>query len=286
MKNRTIPNFLIIGAGKSGTSSLHEYLKQHPEIFMSPVKEPMYFRYGYGTEKLKHDEKSYVKVLYDTKDKYLQLFKDVENEKIVGESSVTYLANPVSAQRIKDFNPNMKLLAVLRNPVERAFSFYKMSVRMGLEKKSFKRAVNEELVGKRENDIQLRRYLFMSKSYDSIRVYNNHFDEKKFKIFLYEDLKKKDSFFKELFDFLEVDNSIKINTDIKHNISSQVPYHPFFRSLYSMLRKHPTIYPDFLKKQYLPELSMELRSFLVDYFREDTKSLQGLIWRDLKHWMY
>lgn len=280
-----IPNFLIIGAGKSGTSSLHEYLNQHPEIFMSPYKEPMYFRYGYGTDELKNEEKSYVKFLYDTKDKYLQLFEDVKSEKVVGESSVTYLANPICAQRIKDFNPEMKLLAVLRNPVERAFSFYKMSVRMGLEKKSFAKAVNEELAGKRENDIQLRRYLYMCKSYDPVKVYKNHFDEQSFRIFLYEDLKTNCSFFKELFEFLDVDNSIKINTNIRHNTSSTVPYHPFFRYLNLLLREHPSVYPEFLKKLYLPKMSEELRSSLVGYFRQDTKNLQGLIGRDLSHWM-
>lgn len=282
---RIIPNFLIIGAGKSGTSSLHEYLNQHPEIFMSPYKEPMYFRYGFGSEKIDEEEKSYVKQLFDTEDKYLQLFKDVRNEKVVGESSVTYLANPVCASRIKKFNPKMKLLTILRNPVERAFSFYKMSVRMGLEKTSFAKAVNEELAGKRENDIQLRRYLYMCKSYDPVKVYKNHFDQRNFRVCLYEDLKCLDRFFKELFDFLEIDNSVKINTDIKYNKSSLMPYHPFFRSLNLLLRKHPSIYPEYLKKLYLPKMSEELRSCLLDYFKQDTKNLQGLIGRDLSHWM-
>jgi hypothetical protein len=101
-----LPNFFIIGAAKSGTTSLYHYLRQHPEIFMSPVKEPRYFALaghpldfrGPGDERLRQ-------LTTTTLDAYLQLFAGVRNEPAVGEASVLYLHHEDAAEAIAHHVP-------------------------------------------------------------------------------------------------------------------------------------------------------------------------------------
>ena len=102
---RTIPNFLIGGPPKGASTSLNFYLKQHPEIFTSPVKQTRFFS-----------------VYYDKgKDFYLQsYFNGVTNEKMVGEATPTYFLLPFVAKRIHQYNPDMKIIFCLRNPMEGA----------------------------------------------------------------------------------------------------------------------------------------------------------------------
>src|SRR5690349_8105845 len=100
------PNFFIVGAAKSGTTSLWQYLKQHPDIFMPPdiaLKEPAYYCDTYGVE-------AYAAYL-------LMFFKDAANQKRIGEASTTYLTSPESAGKIRDAVPDARIIMLLRNPV-------------------------------------------------------------------------------------------------------------------------------------------------------------------------
>jgi hypothetical protein len=130
----TFPNLFIIGAMKSGTSSLHEYLHQHPDIFMTRFKEPQYFaphttrwgqRWGQG-EPYPHPGMQW----------YLDLFQDAGRVKFAGESSVSYTAAPWVTgceQRIYAFNAEARLIYIMRDPVERALSHYWHFVNDGRE---------------------------------------------------------------------------------------------------------------------------------------------------------
>jgi len=118
-----IPNLFIIGSMKSGTSSLHEYIDTHPEIFMSVIKEPMHFSQSthYGTEEGRQD--------------YAALFESATDEKYVGESSTEYTKLPRGGnipQRIYDFNPEARLIYIMRDPFERVVSNYKHLVKSNL----------------------------------------------------------------------------------------------------------------------------------------------------------
>ena len=111
-KNKeTWPNFFIVGAARAGTTSLYTYLKNTPGVYMSEHKEPHYFIDN-------------MKAGYYDESKYLQLFKNVKNEKAIGEASVDYLIDPSSAKCIHDKIPDAKIIILLRDPVERAFSSY------------------------------------------------------------------------------------------------------------------------------------------------------------------
>ena len=122
MEKGRLPNFFIVGAAKAGTTSLYYYLKQHPEIFMSPVKEPNFFCYHEAIEvinffRFKEDDIS-------TLDDYLALFRKVNKEKAIGEASTQYLFFPSTAHNIKKMIPHAKMIILLRDPVSRAFSSY------------------------------------------------------------------------------------------------------------------------------------------------------------------
>ena len=153
---KNYPNFFIVGAGKSGTSSLYEYLKQHPQIFMSEFKEPLFF--VPPSEVKDH--------LYKSKENYLALFDKVDKEIAIGESSTPYLFYRESAKRIKNEIPEVKIIILLRNPVELAFSMYLHEIRTGAERLSFKNAIKVEK--KRKNDPKFK---LKSKTFHAGRYY-------------------------------------------------------------------------------------------------------------------
>ncbi len=142
----TLPNFLVIGATKSGTTSLYTYLKQHPEVYM-PMKEPNFFAlegreppFFRGPEGWKEPSQKRITDL----EGYRTLFAGASGEKAMGEVSPLYLYAPQAAYRIRRYVPEAKLVAILRNPVERAYSAYMHLVREDREPLGFAEALKEE----------------------------------------------------------------------------------------------------------------------------------------------
>jgi hypothetical protein len=125
------PNLFIAGVEKGGTTSLWRYLDAHPDVFMSEVKEPSFFTAD------RHDAAQ-------TEEQYLALFAG-RTERWLGEASVRYFYDEVAPERIRDAAPDGRLLIILRNPVDRAYSAYWGTVRSGYEQRSFREAVDVEL---------------------------------------------------------------------------------------------------------------------------------------------
>jgi hypothetical protein len=111
----TMPNFLIIGAGKSGTTSLYHYLGEHPDVFMSPVKEPGFFVYEGETLRFcgPGDDKANRKFITDISS-YQALFEAVSHENAVGEASPSYIYRKKASEQIWHHLPDAKLIAILR----------------------------------------------------------------------------------------------------------------------------------------------------------------------------
>ncbi len=134
------PNFFIVGAAKSGTTSLWQYFRQHRDIFMpaSPGwKEPSFYCDTYGVASYEF---------------YLSLFKDATTQKRIGEASTTYLSSPESAQKIHDAVPNAKIIILLRNPVDRAYSLYRWMFQHGYETiAGFEDALAAEYPARKDN---------------------------------------------------------------------------------------------------------------------------------------
>ena len=133
-----LPDFIIYGVSRSGTTSLYQYLSQHPNIEPSVVKElrffDMYFDRGINWYRMNFPSK-WQKFVF-TKLKHKKF--------ITGEASGAYLQNPHTPKRIHNLNPNMKLILLLRNPVDRAFSHYKRKIKNGSEKLSFEEVIEKE----------------------------------------------------------------------------------------------------------------------------------------------
>ena len=128
------PTFLIIGAGRSGTTSLYHYLGQHPDIFMSPVKEPGFFAYEDETRPLIGAYGEAELPGYSTRrEDYEALFADVSVETAAGEASVDYLYLPRAARRIRRHVPQARLIAILRQPADRSHSQFWARVASGRE---------------------------------------------------------------------------------------------------------------------------------------------------------
>jgi sulfotransferase family protein len=133
------PNLFLVGAAKAGTTSLHAELARHPAIYMSPMKEPHFFS---RIQPAPNWEDFFPHVSGEAE--YLALFDGATDEQVLGEASTSYLWDAQTAERIKRVIPEARILIVLRDPVERAYSHYRNDVREGMEKRSFVDALDEE----------------------------------------------------------------------------------------------------------------------------------------------
>jgi sulfotransferase family protein len=126
----TLPNFIVIGAAKAGTTALYWYLSEHPAVYMSPVKETNFFAYGRDTEgRLLYGDPEVHHFPIQTMAEYERLFDQADGAVGIGEASPIYLECPQAADRIRAAVPSVRIIASLRHPVERAYSDYLMHLR-------------------------------------------------------------------------------------------------------------------------------------------------------------
>ncbi|MFC1495140.1 sulfotransferase [Thermodesulfobacteriota bacterium] len=219
-----MPNFLIIGAAKAGTTALYHYLHQHPQIYLSPRKEPRFF--AYEGENLNfcgpydHVEASRDAIVTDI-NIYQSLFQGVSTEKAIGEASTLYHYSLKAPERIQHYIPDAKLIAILRNPVDRAYSGFLHFVRDDLEPLTdFAQALQEEEVRIRNNWLPGYHYKEMGFYYTQLKRYYARFDHSRIKIYLYEDFKTGPlSVLRNIFRFLRVDEEFVPDISIRHNVS-------------------------------------------------------------------
>ena len=308
----TFPNFMIVGAAKSGTTSLYHYLNQHPEIYMSPIKEPLFFS-SYGVEEKRLKKEIYPVSLKDlVRDfgVYTDLFSGVKNEKSVGEASVYYmLDHEKTIGNIKKLLPNwhkLKIIIILRNPIDASFSkhqMYSQYLKNVLGERnipSFEESIREEDKRIKDGYIALTT-LHWFYFYRQVKDYLDNFDN--IKIYLYSDLKDDPTgLIRDLFDFLGVDTSfVPTNTGQKYNESGiskcnifyrllvrQGHIRKFFKPLLDLLlspeQKEKIINNLWSKNLKKPVMNEKTRNMLKDIFHDDIINLQYLINRDLTHW--
>jgi len=295
----TMPNFLIIGAARGGTTTLHYVLNQHPDVFMSPIKETEFF-WAYG-ERVNFEGPGVVwiknRIIIDLED-YEKLFDRVSTETAIGESSARYMSHPRSAQLIHQFIPEAKLIASLRQPADRAFSAFVQARRDGIEPcEDFSEALTQERNGLR-NSWTKGGYLNRGFYYVELKRYLKYFHRDQMHISLFEDLSAHtEQVFSSIFKFLNVDDKFVPDASRPHNASGIIR-NPLIRFLWTRsgnirvaLRsvidervRHNMfewLIRDLKKVDFPPELRIEL----TEYYREDIEKLQGLIDRDLSHWL-
>jgi hypothetical protein len=298
-----LPNFLVIGAGKSGTTALYRYLEQHPEIYMSPEKEPNFFALEGKKANFRDrgpDEGINRWSVTNIED-YRALFAKVSNERAIGEASPLYLYSAKAPERIRHYIPNAKLIAILRNPVERAHSAFTHLVRDGREPfTDFAQALREEEARITANWSWIWHYKEMGFYHAQLRKYFDVFDQERIKVYLYEDLKADPMrMLLDTFRFLGVNEDYLPNASVKYNASG-IPKNKLLHSF--LMKSHPIkapfkpLVPVKLRKRIVanlrnrnlrepPQLSPEMRRQLTEVYREDVLKLQELIHRDLSRWL-
>jgi hypothetical protein len=230
-------------------------------------------------------------------DEYQNLFAGVKSEKAIGEISPGYLWRG-EAENIKRYLPDVKLIAVLRNPVETVYSSYMMRVRDGLEScVDFQEAIKNDEQKKLENPV-VGGYLEKAFYYSLLVKFYNLFPRERIRVYLFDDLKNSpNEMLKDLFQFLEVDEYFKVDLSQKHN-SSGVIKNPvlrhlwtksnslrdFVRPLLSEKIRH-TAFEWVVRDMTKLPLKKEMRRELIEVYRDDINKLQGLIQRDLSGWL-
>lgn len=298
----TMPNFLIIGAAKAGTTSLYEYLKMHPQVYMSPRKETRFF--AVYQEELNYRGPGDLTRYYFVRDlnSYRALFEGVTNEIAIGEASPWYLYLPQAARRIKEHIPDVKLIAILREPVARAYSHFWHSIRENIEPiTDFEEAIAAEDNRIKNNWSQHWHYKQRGLYYAQLKHYYELFKAEQIKVCLYDDLVNDPvSLMRDIYRFLGVDDRFIPNVSQKHNVAAVPKNYTLARLL---KRSHPvkSLFSSFiltpklrsLLKNYLlklnhrsqPKLKPEMRNKLLDEYREDILKLQNLLERDLSSWL-
>jgi|TARA_B110000483_G_scaffold232967_1_gene301208 hypothetical protein len=284
-------DFFIVGAPKAGTTSLYHYLNEHPQVVMSSQKEPDYF----SDKEIQEQGMYYAKSRVNTLDKYKSLF--VQKESVVyGEASVSYLFYENVAEDIKKYNPNAKIIIILRNPIERAFSHYLMDYRLGLISVSFEKVLAK--ISKLKNaHLFYQQYIELGKYTTQIQRYLDSFEQESILFIDYDDFKKNvPETVNQVYSFLNISTDFTANINTKYNAST-MPKNKIIRFIYSFvfLRKILTfLFPvylvrnirDFLfKADEKPELLKETRNQLRKIFNDDIRILEEVLGKDYSKWV-
>jgi len=296
------PNFLVAGVAKCGTTSLFYYLIQHPEVSI-PKKETFYFISEFYKNQTadpigRRDPERIITSLED----YQKLYAE-SNTKVIGEVSTCYFHfHEMAIPKIKSLLGDPKIIIILRHPVERAYSGYKHFTRTNHEPLSFEEALRSEKERKDKKwDFmwQYSEYGFYAKQ---VKAYQTNFTN--VKIILSEDLEKNtDNTMREIFQFLEIDDSFKPDTKVKFNISDSQKNNFWFKyfihnkitnkilkpiaeKLINPVKRRKIIHmlrtPE---KQKQDTLILNTRQKLLDLYKEDTLELQSILKRDLSTWL-
>ena len=285
--SRVYPNLFIIGAMKSGTTSLHEYLNLHPEIYMSDMKEPGFFV-------------DTVNNIPNDLNVYLHLFKKGEGKKVIGESSTHYTKLPATrgtAKRIKEFaksaNIQPKFIYVMRDPVKRSVSHYWHNIKGKNEHRSLFDAIHQEGVNK---------YIDYSDYAMQLIPYFEVFDKENIFVLTFEELiSDTDNILRKIFFWLGVDNMIELPEDKGiHNALPEQFNKVRGRGLLHKLRYNPVwniispLTPKVLKKLAISLSITQVKrnnsndeaiyAYLKPIFQKKVLQLEKLLGRKFPEW--
>lgn len=306
-KGIALPNFVLVGAAKAGTTSLYHYLKQHPEVYLPDTyKESRFF-----VSELLTDVLHYKQTSIFSYDAFQQLYEGAEGYKAIGDFGNAYLLYPEHAiPKIQHYLGDVKIVMVLRDPVERAFSAYQFACRYQHESASFEKALaNEEhRVANEKHPPDIFYYKRYGLYCDKVKQYLNTFSQ--VHVILNDELKDNPKqALNDLFKFLGVNQNENIQTTAVYNEGGWIPANlKLYNAIFTGKRAANFVKP-FL--QYVPPLywlgekslnkleqlrnrlmvkkkitlNKETEQFLRNYFESDIKCLERLIKRDLSNWL-
>ena len=283
------PNFFIVGTAKAGTTSLYEYLRNIPGIYMSPIKETHFF------SKATLSENHPVHPIRDKK-KYLSLFHNVKDEKIIGEVSPSYLADLEAPKLIHEVSPDAFILISLRDPVDRIFSHFLMQVRDGRMNFPFRNELqtafskNADFAPMSERRMRLD----LGEYYEPIKRYQNIFGTNRVKIIIFEEfIKHTKQTVEEIIKFVGLNPENLNFNDIPHNtffedrdfirqrIRTSRTLAKFVKRTITKKTRDIIREKFFVNKAKKPKMEEKDRQTLIEYYRDDVEKLQKLLGRKL-----
>ncbi|MDE2858815.1 MAG: lysylphosphatidylglycerol synthase domain-containing protein [Chloroflexota bacterium] len=304
------PNFFIVGAPKCGTTSLHEYLQRHPDVFMPFYKEPHFF----GSDL----EGSRFRQFRDQPERYLKLFRDARGEKRIGESSPWYLSSRRAAEEIHAYDPQAKIIIMLRNPVDMMYSMWSQFRYSGNEQiETFEAALDAEPERRRGERIRRAAHCVSGLYYrdmacfsDQVGRYFDLFGRENVKVIIFDDFKSDTAaVYRDVLEFLDIDAGFQTTFDIvnpnkevrlewlqKLIVSSgfslmllkdRLTYLATTHSLVPMsyrTRAVKGVIAVYTKYERRSPLTPGLRTRLSREFQSDIDKLSGMLGRDLSHW--
>lgn len=304
-----VPNFFIAGVPKAGTTSLHHYLRQHPQVYMNPIKEPTFF--GTADLRLRSDfvstverERAGLRAYLDGPqagpaqywvtqwDDYLELFRNAGETIAVGEASVSYFWLPSAAAAIRSRLPEAKLIFVLRDPADRLFSWYLMTLwrTPGL---TFRAWFLKQTNGGEDYGPAVEAGKFAT----HLRRFFEHFLRDHVRVYLYEFLHADmRAVLRDMFAFLGVDPAQPIDVSRRHNETAVLRFPMVDKLRRRILGQVPLTHwlpasaGRALRKIYRrPRRSFSMdpddRRMVIDYYRDEIVHTADLIGRDLSAWL-
>lgn len=273
------PNLFIAGVEKGGTTSLWRYLDAHPDVFMSEVKEPSYFTSE------RHEAAK-------TEAAYLSLFEG-RLEKWRGEASVRYFYDELAPERIQRAASDGRVLIILRNPVDRAYSAYWGTVRSGYEGRSFGDAVEAELAGGAKLDNPRKAYVSRSSYLAAVGRFLSTFGDRVLVLFLEELEESPRDRMEAVYRFLEIDPGVASQLDLAAHNTYWQPRNRLVDWAMSSVRArvlarklvpkavHRQLDRVLVVKGGKPELDRDLREQLDSHFAAERPALESLLGRRL-----
>ncbi len=291
----------IVGAAKAGTTSLQEYLAQHPKICFSEIKEPHFFSTDIKVENFREEYKKSLhsnrktrhQAFIRNKEEYLKLFKSCQANQYSGDASTSYLYSQVAAKAIHEYAPDAKIIILLRDPSERAFSHYAMNRRAGFTELPFLQEVSRDQKQKDRAWGKAHLYIDLGMYYQQVKRYIELFEASQIKLIRFDTFTENTSqIVAEVLHFLDLDQ-VSLNVEEVHN-PKRIPKS---RKAIQLIRKLNlvSLVPHKLKllsrkflyaqKDEIPQLQASQKAYLnKQYFMEDIVQLETMLQLDLSDW--
>lgn len=270
----TTPNFFLVGAAKSGTTTLYDALREHEDIFLPAVKEPHFFAYladPQAMDGLYADEDVARRI-------YGDLYRDVAGEAAVGDASNSSLVVAGTARAIARDTSAARIVAILRHPVDRAFSHYRYFRAAGAEEiDDFGQAVRAEGERRTAGFPLTYQYLGWGDYARQLRPFFDLFGEDRVLVHLYDDLcSDSKTMLRATFRFLGVDDGVPLAAFGRSNAGGA----PRSRAESTLRRRARRL----VSRQRAPELDPDLRAELTEGLAVEISQLEELLGRDLSAW--
>jgi hypothetical protein len=291
----TLPNFIVIGTAKGGTTALYWYLAEHPEVFMSRVKETNFFAWNLDDQgRLRYGDPDVHRFPVKTMEEYEALFAEAGAATAIGEASPLYLEAPEVAARIRATLPDVRIVCTLRHPVDRAYSDYLMYIRRRGRAFDAARDLSPSAAWAQPGS----RWMQVSRYQGQLARYYEAFPRDRIHVLLFDDIRKSATAATQgVYRFLGVRGDFTPDTETPH-AAGGVPASHLLEGLLTrspisaaLKRWVPTGAANWVRRlrgrtlRKAPSLPAALRQELTSQFHEDIRGTSALIGRSLEHWL-